>query len=113
MAGVVFGWAPQHARIVCIGNDVALVGAVVHTLGECVRNTKLEGVAESAVPGHLERVICGIGDVIGLPNGAEPLKRPDGVDIDAWICCGYSQSRMIDVGLSLQMQAAASNVPHT
>jgi len=86
MAGIEFGWSPQHARVIGIGNNVALVRTVIHALGESVRDAELKRVAESPVPRELQRVVHRVGHIVRLPNGTEALVRPYGVDIDARIC---------------------------
>src|SRR5712664_1351875 len=113
MAGVELGRAPQHARVVRIGNDVALARPIIHALGESVRDAELKSVAESPVPSDLQRSVHGVGHIVRLPNGTEALVRTYGVDVDARICCHGSEGRLIDVGFSLQMQTTARHVANT
>src|SRR5205807_5382632 len=81
MPGVELGWPPHHAWVIGVGNDVTLVRAVIHALGQRVGNAELEAVGEAAVPRNLQRVVYGMGDVICLPNRAKAQIRPKSVDV--------------------------------
>ncbi len=116
MAGVEFGRAPQHTYIVRVGNDVALVGAVIHALRERICHAEEESTREPAIPSNLERIVYGIGDVIRFPNGAKTLIRPEGVDATrrlrykARVCRSNGCSRLVDVGLPLQVHTATGHI---
>ena len=53
VANIEIRLSPQVMGIVCVGDDVALGGAIVHALGEGVRHAKPESVSEAAIPTNL------------------------------------------------------------
>ena len=61
----------------------------------------------------MERIVSRTGHVIRLPNGAKAEIRPQGVEADARVRCHSSRGRLVDVGLSLQVQTTTANVSDT
>src|SRR6267378_3852011 len=112
MAGVELRGPPEHAHIVGVWNHVALVGAVIHALGQRVSDTELEAAREVAVPRHLERTVHGVCNVIGFPNGTVAQIRPMGVDVVAWVLRHDSCGWLVDVSFSLQVQTTPRDVAH-
>src|SRR5882762_10821160 len=99
MPGVKLGWPPKRAHVISIGNDVALVRAVIHALGQRVGDPELEAVGKTAVPSDLQRIVHGIGYVIRFPNGTETFIRPQSIEVFASVSrIGHkSRGRLVDV----------------
>src|SRR5882672_1941621 len=81
VASIELRWPPQHLRVVRVRNDIPLVGAVVHALGQRVRHAEHESAGVTPVPGDLERVVQGVGHIISLADGTEPTIWPESVDV--------------------------------
>src|ERR1051326_2153118 len=103
--------------IIGVGDDVALVGAVVHALAEGVRYTKHDVLCEAAIPCHLQRVVTGTGDVVRLTNGVVALEWAQSIQVDGRV---HSASRshnvrswLVDVRLTLLVQTAAADIRDT
>src|SRR6267142_2060342 len=117
-------WPPQHLRVVRVRNDIPLVGAVVHALGQRVRHAEHEPAGVTPVPGHLERIVHGIGHIISLSYGAEPKIWPESVDVlelglaisrinEKVSRIGHRAERgLVNVRLSLQVHPPAANISH-
>ncbi len=99
MPGIEFRWSPKHPRVVGVGNDVALVRAVIHALRQRVGDAELETVGETAVPSNLQRVVHGIGYVICFANGAKALIGAKRIEVYASVSWrGHdSGGRLVDV----------------
>src|SRR5258707_14889437 len=112
MTSVELRRAPEHTDIVSIGNDVALVGAVVHALRERVRRAELKAIIKPPVPSHLERVIHGVSNIVRFANGAETLVGPKSIDVDAFVSGigNNGEGRLVNVRFALQVQAAAGDI---
>src|SRR5258708_37925974 len=112
MTSVELRRAPEHTDIVSIGNDVALVGAVVHALRERVRRAELKAIIKPPVPSHLERVIHGVSNIVRFANGAEPLVGPKSIDVHALVSGigNNGEGRLVNVRFALQAQDAASGI---
>src|SRR6266446_4734131 len=103
---------PQHADVVGIGNDVALVGAVVHALRERIGRAELKAVVKAPVPSHLQRGVHRIGNIIGFANGAETLVGPNSIDVDTLVSgiVNNGECWLVNVRFALQVHAAASDI---
>src|SRR3984893_5965319 len=110
MASAVLRRPPEHAAVISVRNDVALVGAAVHALRECVGRAELKAAVKASVPSHLQRVVHRIRDVIRSADRAEAFVRPNSVEIRAGIGSPNRKSWLVDVRLALQVQAAASDI---
>src|SRR2546429_331539 len=110
MTDVEFRRPPQHTYVVGIGDDVALVRATIHTLGQSIGGAELEAVSEAAAPVHLKRVVQGVRDVVCPADGAETLVRPDGIDVGGGVGSPLGEGWLIDIGLALLMQTSVRNI---
>ena len=77
-----------------------------------VGRAELQSLGEALVPGDLERVVSGTGDVVGFANGVVALVRPQGIQIHAGIGQNRSDGGLVDIGLALLVQTAASDIGH-
>src|SRR5258708_38062169 len=98
--------------MVSIGNDVALVGAVVHALRERVRRAELKAIIKPPVPSHLERVIHVVSNIVRFANGAETLVGPKSIDVDAFVSGigNNGERRLVNVRFVVQLHASASDI---
>src|SRR5690349_6614395 len=112
MTSVELRRSPQHADVVSIGNDVALVGAVVHALRERIGRAELKAVVKAPVPSHLQRVVHRIGNIVGFPNSAETLVGSKSIDVDTFVSgiANNGEGRLVNVRFALQVHAAASDI---
>src|SRR4029077_3739495 len=105
-----FGRTPKHADVIGVGHDVALVGTIIHALGEGIGSAELKALAEAAAPIDLEGVVNGVGDVIGFTDGAETQVGANRIDIHGWVGGPFCGGWLIDVGLALLVQATVPDV---
>src|SRR5882724_2544142 len=122
VAGIELRRPPHHIRVIRIRNDIALVRAAIHALGQRVRHAEQKVTGEATAPGYLERIVHGVCNIIGFPNGAETLVRPQRVDVlELGLAVGgiyekvsrigqCAERRLVDVGLALQMKATAPHI---
>src|SRR6266849_6599187 len=124
VASIELRWPPQHLRVVRVRNDIPLVGAVVHALGQRVRHSEHEPAGVTPVPGHLERVVQGVSHIISLPDGTEPKIWPESVDvltlglairrINEKVCRigQHADGGLVNVRFSLQVHPPSAYVSH-
>src|ERR1700730_5242785 len=112
MTSVELRRTPEHTDIVGIGNDVALVGAVVHALRERVGRAELKAVVKASVPSHLERVVHGVSNIVRFANRAETLVGPKSIDVDAFVSGigNNGEGRLVDVRFALPIVAATGDI---
>ena len=99
---------PHVGSVIGVGDDVALSRAAVHALGVGVAEAPHETVGEAAVPGGLQRVVLGAGDVVGAADGVEALVGAERVDVGGRVGQHRGDGGLVDVGFALLVQAAAA-----
>src|SRR5580765_5604299 len=112
MASIELRRPPQHRRVIRVRNHISLIRAVIHALRERVRRAELQAIVKAASPGYLERLVDGICHIVRFPNRSVTFEWPQGIDVDAGVSRDYGCGRLVDVGLSLQVQATAAHVPN-
>src|SRR5262249_15146602 len=76
MTRIEVGGSPHRARVVGVGNDIALVRPVIHTLRQRISHAKCRSVCPAAGPIQLQRVVPRGGSVVRLTNRTEPFVWP-------------------------------------
>src|SRR5215467_124411 len=112
MACVELRRTPEHAGVIGVRHNVALIRAVVHALCIGIGSPEHEPAGIAAIPGYLQGVVPGTRDIVGLPDGTEALIGPQGIDVHAGVCGDDIEGRLIDVRFALQVQSATSDVRH-
>src|SRR4029450_7380171 len=100
MAAIVIRRSPECGVVVCIPDHVSLVAAVVFGLAQRVRGADLQAVAVTALRADLEAVVERSARILGDANGAIPLVRPQGRDVDTRIGLNGPRQELVDVAFT-------------
>src|SRR2546425_475971 len=94
-----------------VWDDIPLIGAIVGTLAKGVCDTEMQPSGESAIPGDLESVVAGAGDIVRLPNRVVALVRAQRVKIRPRGRVQHDFGPgLVNVGLALLVQTSASDI---
>src|SRR5258708_39983690 len=85
VAGIEFRRPPQHAYVICVRDNVALVRAVVHALGQRIGHAELEPARVAAGSRKIPRNVKRGSKNIRLSGGGGPQKRTGGGGC-FWFC---------------------------
>src|SRR4051794_18836100 len=89
MARIEFSGSPEVPCVVSVGDDVALIGAIIHDFAVRVSDSHVEPVGEAAIPLDLQTVIERLGYVVGLANRVVAFEGTQIIEVGAGRSGGY------------------------